>query len=158
MNLHAFPTTTDRARIHDLIRLNAYGKLSRVHMDEVITQILYNYKLSKIYMDGYTVRRGEPIQTPIGEWPVVYIETQRVAPSPNCPACGGRPEYLDADVLITAACLNCGIVYKYKDVEEEPTGEPEKISEEISQLIKRCLKMVRFTKEVEQGANPQDVG
>jgi len=128
MNIHAFPTKTDRARIHDLVRLNAYGKLSRVHMDEVISQILYNYKLSKIHMDGYTVRRGEPIQTPIGEWPVVHIEAHRTADGPNCPECGGKPGYLEGDKVIVAGCRNCGVVFKFRD------------------------------KEVEQGANPQDVG
>ena len=149
MKLHAFPTATDRARIHGLVHLNACGKLSRVKADRIISHILAGYGLTSIHLDGYTVRLAESIQTPTGEWPVIHIETQRVAPGQNCPICTGKPGFLEDDVLITAACLNCGIVYKYKDVEEIPTGEPEKISEEISQLITRCLKMVRFTKGVE---------
>jgi len=119
MNLHAFPTKTDRARIHDLVRLNAYGKLSRVHMDEVITQILYNYKLSKIHLGGYSVRMGEPIQTPIGEWPVTHIEAKRTADGPNCPVCDGKGGYLEGDKVITVGCRQCGMVYKFRDKEVE---------------------------------------
>ena len=128
MKLHAFPTATDRARIHGLVHLNVCGKLSRVQVDEVITQILFNYGVKHLHLDGYSVRLGEPIRTPIGEWPVIHIEAHRTADGPNCPECGGKPGYLEGDKVIVAGCRNCGVVFKFRD------------------------------KEVEQGASPQDAG
>jgi len=128
MKLHQFPTAIDRIRIHDLIRFNACGKLSRVHMDEIIEQVLTYYGLTYIHLDGYIVHLAESITTPLGRFPVTYIIAQYESDGPNCPKCGCNGGFLEGDKVIVAGCPICGLVFKFRD------------------------------KEVEQGANPQDAG
>ena len=124
MKLHAFPSDATRAAVHNLVHLNAIGKLSRVRMDGIIEQVLTNYGLTHIHLDGYTMRLGEPITTALGWFPVTSIEAKFVSTGANCPRCGGKGGYLEGDSVITMACRGCGTVFRFKevDINAAPTG------------------------------------
>ena len=71
-----FPNSTTRTYIHIFVLANAYGKLSRVKTDALITAVLKGYGLSKLHLDGYSVYVAEPIETPSGLWPVTHIDAK----------------------------------------------------------------------------------
>jgi|GEM_PF-6381813 hypothetical protein len=122
--LHKLPTANDRALIHDLVRFNALGLVKRHHRDAEISRIMGRYGITKLHLDGYSVHLVNPICTPKGIFPVVDIRAERKSPNKHCPACGGRPGYLDGDRVVTVGCQSCGTVYKFAggEVSENPTS------------------------------------
>lgn len=94
------------------------GRLSRVKADSAISRMLISYGLTHIHLQGYTVKLGEPITTPLGCFPVTHIEAKYVSTGPTCPRCGGKPGYLEGDTVIVAGCQSCGTVFRFKDMKE----------------------------------------
>ena len=126
MEVYPFPDDNIRAAIHNIIHLNALGKISRVYMDDAISRFLTSYGVTKIHMDGYTVRLTEPIVTPMGKFPVTQVIAHRKSEGQDCPICGGKPGYLDGDMVVTAACRDCGCVFKFtKEYDCAPSGAKE---------------------------------
>lgn len=115
MKIHSFPNSASRAVIHGLICANAKGILSRIRTDAGITSILAGYGLSRIHLDGYSVHVAEPIETPSGTCPVTHISAKLASDSQHCPLCGGNSGFLEEDDFITAACLNCEAVFKFRE-------------------------------------------
>jgi len=113
-----FPNSTTRTYIHIFVLANARGHLSRVKTDALITAMLRGYGLSKLHLDGYTVHVAEPIETDLGVFPITHIEAKYWGEGDRCPKCGGKPGYLEGDEVITAACMACGCVFKFKDTRE----------------------------------------
>ena len=115
MNIYQFPDDKTRAAVHNLVQANACGKISRVHMDGIIEQVLTSYGLTRIHLNDCTVKLGEPITTALGWFPVTHIEAKFVSTGPDCPRCGGKPGYLEGDREITVGCQRCGCVWKFKE-------------------------------------------
>ena len=94
-------------------------------MDEVISQILFNYRIKHLHMDGYTIHAAEPLDTVWGPWALTHIEAHRWGVGKLCPECFGRGGHLESGEYVTAGCRNCGAVFKFRDIVNQP-ARPER--------------------------------
>lgn len=90
-----------------------------------IADRLAEYGIKSLRVNNCTVRVAEPMNTVLGFWPVVVIESDQVSDNHNCPACGsGICGYLSGDEVITVMCRACGAIYKLREAsaDEDPGG------------------------------------
>jgi len=112
--LKPFPTPEAREKIHDYILRYTDGTISRLQMMESINAMLYSYGVKKLAVRNYTVRQSMPVETPIGTFPVIIIESKDKVHS-SCPTCGNEDEwgYLAGEApVIKVMCHNCGAFYE----------------------------------------------
>lgn len=115
-----FPNQSVRALIHTTIKLWAAGKWSRQQMMSQVSDTMGSYGCSKLAINNYTVRVDTPVITNIGKFPVVTIEAKGVTNGSTCPVCRSKEYgYLAGENVITAMCLDCGCIYRFKPRKED---------------------------------------
>ncbi|HBV97739.1 MAG: hypothetical protein JL50_03145 [Peptococcaceae bacterium BICA1-7] len=119
--IKSFPTHEDRAQCHTALQLYAQGRWDRQEMMSFISGVLDKYGISQLRVDNFSVRKGDPVVTNTGSWPVVIIIADQQAYS-RCPVCNASAfDYLAGQAPeITAWCRGCGSIYR-KEVRDERT-------------------------------------
>jgi len=114
----SFPTAEDRELIQFAITSFAQGKTDRDTMMRQVAHILSKYNITKLPMNGYTVKVDH-----CWDVPVVIVEGSGV--HDHCPSClspTDHARYLrthqenknKAYDVITVFCLECGTIYDCK--------------------------------------------
>ena len=78
-----------------------------------VSNILDKYRVSRMAVNNYTVKKARPIETVLGIWPLVLIEPDR-KPHRACPVCRENEwGYLAGEApAVTAFCRGCGAIYE----------------------------------------------
>jgi hypothetical protein len=107
-----FPGPEAREKVDTAVHLYAVGKWTRQRMMTFIAMVLDSYKVSRLAVRNYTVRRVEPVELDF-PYPVVLIEAGREAHK-TCPACSSDEwRYLAGEApTVKAWCLDCGCIYR----------------------------------------------
>lgn len=111
----SFPTQQDRELVQFAITSYAGGKTDLSSMMRQVAHIMSKYHITKIHMNGYTVKVVDYLDTP-----VVIVEGQ--GDHNHCPGCHASTEharYLRTHQehktknydTITVFCLECGCIY-----------------------------------------------
>ena len=83
---------------------------------ESINATLDNYGVKKMAVRNYIVRCTQPVETPIGTFPVIVIEAKHKVYD-HCPTCESDAYgYLAGEApAIKVMCHNCGAFYEMMD-------------------------------------------
>jgi len=124
MKVYRFPSDCDRDMVHLYVGAYARGTITRQEMMSWVAGILDSYGVTKMYLDGYRVRKLDSIVTRRGVFPVVVVEATRTVKDGRCPACGScHDRYLAGEAPeITVWCMSCECIYQ-KEVPHEATGK-----------------------------------
>lgn len=90
-----------------------------------VSGVLKQHGITFLRLDGYSVRLIESNVTPLGAFPVVLIQSDRVSTDPHCPACGSDVcGYLAGDKVVMVMCQDCGCIYEFKEagIGENPSN------------------------------------
>ncbi len=116
--MHHLPNQAARALIHSVIQLYAAGKWTRQQMMDRIHQTMKQYGCTTLHFENFTVRITEPVVTSMGQFNVAIIESHSISSRLGCPVCySAEAGYLAGDKVITAACRDCGCIYKFREKE-----------------------------------------
>ena len=110
--VYHFPGPEARDKLDTAIQLYAQGKWHRQRMMTFIAMVLEGYKVTRLAVRNYTVRRVEPVELDF-PYPVVLIEADREVHK-ACPACRSDDwRYLAGEAPVAKAwCMSCGCIYR----------------------------------------------
>ena len=111
--LKQFPSPEVREKIHNSIMSYTTGRTSRLDMMSYIYGTLTSYGVKKMAVRNYIVRCTQPVETPIGTFPVIIIESKGKVHS-SCPTCESNVYgYLAGEApTIKVMCHSCGAYYE----------------------------------------------
>lgn len=106
-------------KIDTAIKLYAASRWTRQQLMTYIANILDSYKISRMQVRNYSVRKVEPVDFGF-TYPVVMIEANEKIYT-QCPVCDSRESlYVSGESpVIEVWCADCGCIYRKESTDEK---------------------------------------